>query len=352
MICYYCFAEFDARRMHYRCLMHRTPEIFPAPAKGWRGPRFVYCPRCRLATGYRACPICGRGLPYYADRSGQQIVAITGWSFSGKTLYLWGLLHQLREVLSQDPNPVAVAMFEDDASFLVYQELCRDLFLRRRLPDKTQGQLQKNEGVPPVIIRLLQRRWGGLRLQNLVFYDPAGELIQNLEDVAYLLYLGHASALIYLVEAPPGRERQQGQHAHDAAEGLRAIIRQLRQEKNLRDNLRLPGMLAVALTKCDLDLFAEGPEGWVAGLGRGQHFWSQLGWRARRELRRTSRRCEAELRRRGLDELVNLAQHNFSRIAFFALSSLGHAPAGEAVLQDPRPIGVEQPLFWILQHLR
>ena len=243
-------------------------------------------------------------------------------------------------------------MFEDDAGFQVYHELCRDIFLRRQLPEKTQVQSQKNEGIAPVIVRLLQRNGTRLGLRDLIFYDPAGELIQNLNDVVYLRYLARSHAIIYLLQAPHGPRQDADQQASEAGQGLSAVIHQVRRENNHSLGQRLPQVLAVALTKCDQELFAvQGPEAWVAGFSQGQRFWSRPGWFRQRESRQISRRCEQLLQERGFSEVVNMARHNFVQVAFFAVSSLGRPLAGEHILEDPQPIGVEQPLFWALEQL-
>ena len=67
---------------------------------------------------------------------------------------------------------------------------------------------------------------------------------------------------------------------------------------------------------------------------------------------RTSQRCEALLQERGYDDLVNKARLNFEHVRFFAVSSLGKAPRAGALAERPRPVGVENPLFWILKTLR
>src|SRR5579884_3333416 len=100
IVCYRCFAEFEPDRLLYRCPTH-PDRLFPAPGLGRdrQPPRFVACKVCSRLTGYRVCPTCRRDLPYYVGRVRQQVVAVTGWTLAGKTVYLWSLLHQLREKL-------------------------------------------------------------------------------------------------------------------------------------------------------------------------------------------------------------------------------------------------------------
>lgn len=362
--CYRCFAQFPPRRLHFKCLMHRVedevlgpdaPLIFP-----WKGslfggpPRNAVCPRDRLHTGFRVCPHCRLDLPYYVGRFRQQIVAITGGSATGKTVYLWSLLYQLREVLARDPDPFAVAMFEDDTSSAIYQHLCRRVLHDRYVPDATQAEEQRMGDLPPVIVRMIRAGRRRPSLCNLIFYDPAGELIESLDDIRYLRYLAHSEAIIYLVGSPEGpNDPMLDARASLASEGLGSIARQVRAELGIGTKDPLPQTLAVAITKADQFLFRDHePAELIAGHGQGQAFWRQWGKSSQQAVDRVSGRCEQQLRDLGYDDLVAKARLNFREVRYFAFSSLGKPPNDGHLEGDPVPTGVENPLFWILQSLQ
>jgi hypothetical protein len=361
--CYRCFARFDWRDLHFKCLMHKVkdpvlgsgaPLIFPLEDyRGRQPPRSATCPRDLLHTGFRVCPHCRKDLPYYVGRTHQRIIAVAGWRGSGKTVYLWSLLYRLRERLARDPSPFATAMFEDDASFAIYRDLCLAVLRDRTVPEATQGKSQIAGDLPPVIVRLLRTGGRANALSNLIFYDPAGELIESLAKTQYLRYLAHSAALIYLIE-PPGRQGDPANEtrAAEAAEGLGSVARQIRIELGRYQNERIPIALAVVLTKADETLFDElGREELVAGLGKDQGFWRRWDGAARSEVDRASARCEQLLAERDYAPLLALARLTFTPVRYFALSSLGHPPAAGRLTRDPDPVAVENPLFWILRML-
>jgi hypothetical protein len=354
--CYHCFLQFKPSQLHFKCLMHRGESvIFPYRASGWwptfKPPVNAVCPRDALLTGFRVCPNpqCHGDLPYYVGRASQRIVAVTGCGGTGKTVYLWSLLHQVREELARDVHPYASAMFEDDASFRTYQGLCQRILHERRVPDFTDPQAIRAQGrVPPLIVRVLSGNGKG-SFCNLVFYDPAGELFENLTDGRYLRYLSSSAGIIYLMDPPGDDER-----ASTTSQGLTTVLQQIRLETpRLPKHKPIPKPLAVVVTKADEELFRrEGIEELVAGHGQGQDFWHSWDRASREEVDRASARVEAILQEGGYDDLVNKARLNFQHVRFFAVSSLGKAPVGGTLPDRPGPVGVENPLYWILKTLR
>ena len=308
-----------------------------------------------MLTGYRVCPSCHQDLPYYVGRSRQQLVALTGCRATGKTIYLWSLLYQLRDVLARARHPYAVAMFEDDISYRLYQKLSHSLLVVREVPETTQVEDLKVHGkLLPLIVAHPRGQVGRASFCNLVLYDPSGELIENLDEVRYLRYLASAAAIIYLVDCPADDTSSEAEaRASTASEGLDGIIRQIRHERQLGQSRQIPQSLAVVLTKCDAQLFPkQGAARLVPGHGQELGFWSKWTAKEQTEVDRTSSRCEQKLRAHGYDNLVVKARLNFARVRYFAVSSLGSAPVEGQLIEPPAPVGVENPLFWVMRTLR
>jgi hypothetical protein len=273
-------------------------------------------------------------------------VAISGCQGSGKTVYLWALLHVLRERLARVPEPFAVAMFEDDASARFYQRLSRTIHGQGRLPGATKPGKYLAGEISPVIVRLLQSSRRGVC--NLIFYDHPGEFIEVIEKVRYLRYLAHASSIIYLVD-PTGERGDQPDHdaVNLAADSLAKIANQVRSELNVDEWHRIDQKLAVVITKADRSVFPSRPAApLLPGYGLGQSFWMTNGRRRTLEINATSSRGEELARELKLDNLVNVARNNFRRVCFFVASSLGKQPNSSGCSGVPDPIGVEPPLFW------
>jgi hypothetical protein len=359
IICYHCFARFPARDLGFKCIWHEEDDSILGPGSpkifGWvprfgerKPPRRVACPEDCLLTSYRVCPACHRDLPYHVGRSHQEIIAISGCQASGKTVYLWALLHQIRERLARVADPFAVAMFEDDASSRFYQGISRTILTRSRLPGATKPGKYLEGEITPVMVRLLRSRRRGAC--NLIFYDHPGELIEVIEKVRYLRYLAHASAIIYLVDPTGERgDRPDADAVNLAADSLAKIAGQVRNELNVDERRRIQQKLAVVITKADRSVFPSRPVApLVPGYGLGQAFWTTSARRRALEIEATSSRCEELARELKLDNLVNVARNNFHQVRFFVTSSLGKEPGVRDLGGDPNPIGVEPPLFWTL----
>lgn len=303
------------------------------------------CPDDGRLTRHRLCPKCKIELPQYVGQVQQNIVAVTGCRGSGKSVFHCSLLYQLREVLSREPDPFVLAMFEDDNSFAAYYALYKSLFIDGTLPEGTHVESQVEGNFEPIIVRLLQRRKGFGRTPhtNMVFYDHAGELVEALEKPHYLRYLVHSSALIYLVDLESRSEM--------AEFSLNAIIRHFRNS-GLEGKIKRP--LAIVLNKSDEKLFPttfaeHGRSYLLPGDKEGAAFWHRWGARERAIVNQTSNRCLEYARSCGMNNLMNLARDNFANYRVFAVSPLGAAPSG-VKLQTVEPLGVEYPLFWTLRN--
>ena len=364
IICYHCFERFSAHEARFKCVDHKrshdehlgrkSPLIFDARPVSWpRSPPVkAPCPRDGVLSGFRVCPRCHRDLPYHAGRSNQRIVAVVGCQGVGKTLFLWSLLYRLREQMARQPHPLVATMFEDDGSFDFYHSLSVTLLGHRDLPEGTQAKPQKQDGIPPVVVRIS----GAGRVANLVFYDPAGELLHNLKDLRFLRYLEHAAAVIYLVDPVDSSDLEA---RRQAADGLSYIVTYLKQQGQQQKRNGLIGKaLAVVVTKADYEIYPKhGQDDLLPTAVDDLQFWKRFGREERRRVGRSSDRCKGVLRELKHHHLLAVAENEFARKAYFTASSLGGVLIQGAVEPpklsgEPAPIGVEHPLFWSLRMMR
>ena len=346
IVCPYCFSDFEPADMWFRCLEHEPALEF----RWWEGrlrkpPKYAACTKGEHLCGIRLCPKCRRTLPYHIGRSEQLTIAVTGPRAAGKTLYLWSLLHELRGRLATEPEPFAAAMFEDDQSFEMYAALARSIFKDKELPSATQAKQQEKGNLPPTTVRL----WCGRRLITLSLYDPAGELVENLQKIEFLSYLRHSAAIVYLV--PPPDEVDKEGSLNTGADGLGNIVSHLRRSMAIPKSV-LPKTLAVVMTQCDREVFKKhAPEEINPGYRWSQDEWRRYGGRERKEVAAVSEVCSDVLREYEYNSLVNTARDNFRACRFFAVSSLGSKPFtddGDLNTNNLAPVGVECPLFWCL----
>ncbi len=365
--CLHCFSRFSPWDVCFKCTWHRVknpnlgpdaplvfePEWAPSFWRPWRSPpTHTSCPKDKRITGFRVCPYCHQDLPYYAGRADQQIIAVTGTRGSGKTVYLWSVIHQVQTILARDPNPFLVLLFEDDLSFEVFRDLNDQIFRQRKVPQFTNPVTQKEHGIRPIIARLLRKsRSRKPGVSNLVFYDPAGELIEDLDNLQYLRYLAHSSAIIYLQD-PMVEGVQAGTRGTLAAAGLGHIALQLRREMNIPETKRLPQVLAVLLTKADESVFSRYPPAELIPGLENQEFWSTWTNESQAAANEANDHCKQIIEDMELHNLIAVAEQNFVTVRFFAASSLNQAPRNGVLHRKPEPVGVEAPLFWVMNMLR
>lgn len=362
--CYRCFARFSPRKLHFKCLRcgphHQAgaplrksqQRVFAWKPYPWQNqpPPQALCDGCNRYTSIRVCPACSEELPHYVGRIQQQIIAVTGCSASGKTVYHWSILHQLRERLAADPRSYVSSMFEDDVSMQTFQKLDSVIRFRLELPELTQDMEMRRGKFNPIVVRLLRRRRRREPHTNLIFYDHRGELIHSLKDVEYLRYLAHARGLIYLVGTNGDPE--------NAREGLNAVINKVRVELRLPIGRKLDKPLAVVVSKADQQLFPDvfakhGRRAVLPDEDQGLDFWHSAPGTRRRRIHETSARCREYLQTTlGHHALVSLAENNFTKVRYFAVSALNGALDSQLRLQQvPLPLAVEHPLFWLLGEL-
>ena len=359
--CFRCFAQFPPRRLHFKCLHHAAHDqvlgqqpfsIFAWRPQLWyvKPPRRAMCDTCHRFTSCRVCPNCRHELPHYVGRIRQRIVAVTGCEMSGKTLYHWGLLHQLREKLSAQRDTFAAVMFEDELSQQAFQKLDDWVRHRKSVPSATQKFSTIQGKFDPIIVRFLPSDATRRRDHtNLIFYDTAGELINSLRDVEYLRYLAHASGIIYLVD-PDDREQS-------AREGLTAVVAKVRNELRIPLNRRIKKPLAIALTKADVRVFPDvfqqqGRSAILPDHADGVHFWLHSSSARRSRITHTSNVCRDYLQNDlNQHSLIALAENAFQQVRYFAISSLHDGLQGKRIVKTPSPLAVEHPLLWLLDEL-
>src|SRR5207248_10757052 len=87
---------------------------------------------------------------------------------------------------------------------------------------------------------------------SMVFPDPSGELLQNLEEAYFVNYLSHARAIMLMVDpnASEKTKKKKKLVLENAAIPLQALIDAVRNETGRREGL-LNKQLAVIVTKFD-----------------------------------------------------------------------------------------------------
>lgn len=383
LACPKCQRKFPAQEVAFLCPEPRCKaREHPLEGQGeqWEGkPLFrparynytVPCPYSPHNAYLKICPHCWEQLPVATGRS--STIAVVGASSSGKTCFTTALIRQIRKELSRETAYEMSLEWEDQAGLAYFREQERTIFSDGMLPPPTQKEspiesLQITVRFP---VRGLKRRMlkGSQGAISLVFYDPAGEHFESLDEVYYLHYLTTAEAIILMVDPFASEEYQAhlrrqghdnpfaGRRVTGAADALSAFVMTMRREMNQHDG-KLKKQLAVVLTKCDepgmFDPDHRQHEDRYPV--QGSNYDPTL---AEEISKMVAQHMEEEL---GMSEVVALARRSFRDVSFFAASALGAPPPLKKVINDfgdaewrqeepmrsPRPRRVEEPLLWIL----
>lgn len=355
--CYHCFSVFDGKRIEFTCPRHSEHDHILGPdsphfmswsksLSQWRLPTRISCDLCGLYTGDKACPACHRPLPFYTGRAPQSIVAIAGCRATGKSVYLDAAIHQIRDRLPRQGHVPYCLMFETDSGFEAYRAHHEIMFHQGRLLPATQAAHWRQGDLEPLILRLLPTKKQKKRVtQNVVFYDPPGELFQTLEDVRFVRYLTSSAGLIFTVDVSASVG-----HKFDTADSLSNVAQYMRNLLRLPKG-KLSHSLAVTVTKCDETVFPTYPaEDLVPDWNRSS-LWTEGSRAINEQVSLTSGRCREALIALGQQDLVQVAERNFENVRFFGVSSLGSPPTGPRLSKPPEPIGVQCPMFWLLNQI-
>ncbi len=368
-----CQQRFAVKNAFFLCPQKRCPGYRKVPkekpADKWedlclfRPKRYQYSAACPYSPhfGYRKiCPYCWDELP--AVTGNTSTIAIIGASQAGKTCFMTSMVRQVGRVLSRKDKFNMAMGWDDKAGEKYFQGLEKTIFEDHLIPSLTSAK-EKIRSMQ-ITIRFPLRGWfrrlwhGPQGVVSMVFPDPAGELLQDLEQAYFVNYLGHARAIVLMVNpfsSDKFKTRRQSLIEKDGS--LNAVIQKIRHETGTQTGL-IRKQLAVVVTKSDENGVIDiDKEEWIAPDGMREVFGEQ-GHNYNPQLTeaisdRVQQHLEEELE---LSDVVQAALQNFSQVRFFSASSLGETPWFETKddgikighLKNPKPRRVEEPLLWIL----
>lgn len=349
-VCPHCFRRIGRAGIAYQCLSPGCADGRGLSRADPLAGRAV-CGTCGRATTRLRCTACRHRLPEGYLRTPGRLVALAGPVGSGKSTYVGVLLHELLHGLGAELDAALVPC--DDQTMTEYHERYeRPLYEEERTLPKTA----EHDGGRPLVHRLTRTRRGRFgrrreRVLTLVFLDTAGEHFSSRDRMEReLRYLAEADAVVVLVDPldlPGGPLRAPDGTGVPGRSGdvLVRVVDHLRGARRVGGTRKLKVPVAVVLTKADL-LWPHLPDGSALRDTRrpGPVFDAEDRLAVHTELRALLRRWQEHQLDLRLERLC--ADHQL-----FALSTLGTAPVGGAVLGHGgvvRPHRVEDPLMWLL----
>lgn len=223
LACPYCYQPFSEREILFRCsgrpgmdrpacrperdavLAEMTGQsglLPPVFSRQGRGDEAV-CPSCGMPSRAQVCPGCHSRLPANFRSVQGRLIALVGPSYSGKTMFMTVLLHELSRAAGESLG--ATTMGADETSrerFIAEYE--QPLYRRSQLLEETRTPQHAN--IQPLVFRFtMDQRTSRFsqRQQELLlsFADGAGaDLISPLKTQLVARYLAAADAVLVLLD--------------------------------------------------------------------------------------------------------------------------------------------------------
>jgi GTPase SAR1 family protein len=373
LVCPYCYQAFAERSILFRCSgqvgrdgkrclpgvddvlrasMGESALLPPVVISGARKDEAI-CSRCDMPTRIQVCPSCHSRLPASFRTVRSRLIALVGPGQAGKTAFMTVLIHELRHRAGEHLM----------SSTIGADETTQERFSRYyEWPMYTQSQLlgpTKQKFITPLVFRFTLTQRARIRPNReilLSFADSAGEDLVSLPKVELMArYLSAADAVIVLIDP------LQFQEVRDRINpGTPVPSKASREEEPVRVFDRITSLLlfetregrvvkptAVVLSKIDV-------------------LWQLLppGNPLRVERPMSSRfdQADSALLQDSIVELLNswgasglhqIAQTNYSRFRYFAISALGVTPTRDNAIPEPgiQPYRVTEPFLWLLNEL-
>ncbi|MGY1726806.1 hypothetical protein ACI79J_07520 [Geodermatophilus sp. SYSU D01062] len=369
--CVTCGATQDAQPALFRCtgtcrpaldpvlsgFLGETTEdrpLFPSSAPGMDS---VACPTCATPSREVVCRACHSPLQSHAAATDPVSVTVVGARGTGKTTFLVRLCDWIEKVWGPATGAPATPL---DSHTIGRLHAMREFLTDGRALPSTVTVEANPELLAPMLMTL--DHWGG-RARTLALYDVAGEDVERpgaLSD--YGPTMSRTDALLFLLDPlqiPDVRDFLQGQIPLPPVAGnpltvLNNVITEIRRRTNHPGPLHMP--LLVAVSKLDgIHEAVDTPGTDLSGLLNGGSALMRDGtpgdslafdpfdrYQVHEETRSLLLRLSAM-------QFLALAEGSFARVEYFALSALGHSPAGATLSEaGVSSFRVPDPLRWLV----
>lgn len=385
LVCPYCFDKFPSRELAFRCInpnparcapeeddllakyqslaaAPRMPRVFKPYKQLWGIPSAATC-KCGTKTNKLVCPRCHNELPSQFGQTPSRTIALVGSKEAGKSIYIAVLIHELRNRVGRNFNAAlneldeqTIQRYKNDFRRYIYDQ-------HEVIPGTVSARAQISVRYPMVYrLSLGQgRTWwpNGRRITSLVFFDTAGEDLDNIDMMSTeTKYLANSDGIIFLLDPlqiPSVRQQlgnasrlpSENTHPQEIIGRVENLIRRTRQ---MSPAARINTPVALAFSKLDEinDLILRSDPGSpVLRASNHAGYFDQTDADLVNESMKTY--VEAWVGS-GLNLFMS---HHFQDFRYFGLSALGSAPDAHGRLpRGVAPIRVEDPLLWIFNRLK
>lgn len=367
--CPYCFEALDPKVIAFRCLQPqnvcepldddalqeflrvarapRLPPVSVVPRPRLRGlPRKAQCRQCGYETAKVVCARCHNQLPAEHRFTDGQSVALVGAKGSGKS-HLVAVL--VNEIETSWRSRFGLSLGAGDEATIRRQKLIRQRLFDDGVTLEATARVGANADLRyPLAFQLrgASRKAGVL---NLVFYDTAGEDLENAEalerDARYVVASDAVVMLLDPLQIPFVREQLPGAvlppQGPDPLEIVTRVTLAVRVHLGLPADEAIALPLALAFSKVDAvrGLMDPASPALVASPHRGGYDEDDGA--------EVSESVRAHVHEWAGPRLDNFVQANWATHRWFAVSALGQSPVGTKLAGGLSPTRVDDPLLWL-----
>jgi len=367
--CPYCFEPLDPKVIAFRCLQPpnvcepqdddalkafqrvarapRLPPVSVVARSRLRGlPRKAPCRQCDRDTAKVVCARCHNELPSEYRFTAGQSVALVGAKGSGKSHLVAVLVNEL-ETSWRSRFGLSMGA-ADERTITRYKTIRRRLFDDGVTLDATARVGANADLRYPLAFQLRSKDRKGDVL-NLVFYDTAGEDLENSEalerDARYVVASSAVVMLLDPLQIPFVRQQLPGAElppqGPDPLEIVTRITLAVRAHLGLPADRKIDLPLALAFSKVDAIRGLMDPAS--SALAASPH----RGGYDEDDGTEVSESVRAHVHEWAGPRLDNFVQDNWSTTRWFALSALGRSPVGTSLGGGVTPARVDDPLLWL-----
>lgn len=346
ILCPKCFSKHDISQLAYGCANSDCErEAIPTTVEE-RQP--ANCSACGKAMTMRFCPDCGFQLVIGKDSAESLPISIVGTQGSGKSHYLSVLINEIRQTIGKAYHCSLYPLGGDDTIQQYETHYYNPLYLgKETIPSTIQDSIR------PMMYSLVFNEDRSGKTCNLTFYDAAGENFRNERVMAdYNRSVYNSRGILFLIDPtqlPAIREDFESRNLPISGEDFSSqlartiqLIRQGKSQQNLKEKIEIP--IAVCITKMDLLRDKLDPSSFLRYASRHlqQDAFDLVDYNA------CNMEMQSLIQHWGGADLINQIRSQFSKAAFFGISSLGSAPDAEGQIQHIAPFRVSDPFLWLL----
>lgn len=365
--CPFCYAQHDEKDCIYRCSYNLGGNngcckgIQKNPDNTIPVNYLSTCKKCKEASLIRYCPSSKTDsygnhyiIPSRCVDTSSFPIALVGAKQSGKSNYIAVLVDEIKTKMSRSMN--CSLQFCDQQTHDNYKNKYYDPLFN----DKMVVQATNIQDIPPLLYSINffdDKKHKMNDSVTLSLYDTAGENFDSETSVSsFADYLSNAKGIILLLDplqVPSIREKLQGKvnlpdQNSDSNDILTRIISSIKDKRKMKSNQIIDIPIALTFTKMDVLIQYADLLGMPEYLKHDSSYLDK-GAFLMDDFSSTQESISDLLDIGMIDNNLSVQLNNFSKHAFFGISSFGENPSdGVNLSQKPHPFRVLDPLLWLL----